>query len=301
MKHKRVILVFSLFFLSIIFSITSASLFYNRHLAVAVIFFILFLVSNIMVFRKGKKVAAVFGALALIFNLFVAIMGIIMYIGSPTNVTEQEKMAILENKKEAVDNLFNGYTDGNYSKFSRDLDDKMKTRYDKVQFLRLHDEFGGLVSKDCPNAQKDVMGAVVICEGDFENKMVRFDIHFSDNEIWELYINPVQPNVTVTVNSKNVTKMLQVLYNGTKVDLQPQKDSIFVILDLSIKNNEARKTKVHSYKFQADKYLFGSIAQDYDIGCDSLGMIELAANEAKRGCVIFSVIEGYTEGSVVIE
>lgn len=271
------------------------------------IFLILAITTNILIFIKGKKIAVIFGVLFLLFILFVSLVLTIYGFGQTKEISKEEKQQILEDKKEVVDNLFEGYDSANYEKYSRDLSDSMKEQHDKIELLQLKEGYGKIISKDCLDASKSTMGGpIVLCNVEFENAKTRWDIRFNswDNEIWGLYFEVINPEVELTINKKEVLDKISTIFEGNKLFFKPINDAeILLVFDISIKNNQKEEVKVHNFIFESGGYSFDQLIfeEEYSLECNNLVSEILSPNEEKQGCVIFSVVKGYEEGELKVE
>jgi len=304
MKLKRVLIVIGLFILTfILLSFAAAMFFLGRGIAASVLT-ILFLASNIMIFIKGKKIAAVFGTLLMLYGLFSVGMSALVFIGTPAEIGSNEKQAIIANKSDVIDNLFQGYIENNYTIFSRDLNDNMKGRFDIAAFAEWHADFGKLTSKECLNAKRQKGGGFyVICEGEFENKRVRFNmgINENDNMIWHIDTEVMPLNLTLAVSSKKTTTLLAAMQKNETINLVTREGNVFLILNATIKNNENASRIIHSYRFYAGRYYVSPISEDYETGCSLQKATEIKADETKEGCIVFDVKEESIDGSFAVE
>lgn len=252
----------------------------------------------------AKKVLLVAGLLCIvlvIFGLF-PILNKALHPGTSTTIGDKEKQEILESKKAFIDNLFNGYIGQDYTGFSNDLDDKMKERWDEPEFLRLYNDYGNLIMKDCSGLEKSFGSVTVLCSAEFENKRAKVSINFDlANKINGLSIIAAKPNVKVFVNSNKTTESLKITSNNTRKTLVPPEEYLFMILDVTVTNNENNSASVHAYKFDAGNYVFDALEPEYRPDCNMLLSGKLKANEIITGCLVFSVQKGYEEGSVVVE
>lgn len=300
--------IFGFFILEFIFLITSMTLFSSGKMLYGLFAFIATLSINIFIFIKGKKVAAIFGALFLIFVLVVSVMAAIYGFSLTKEVSEDEKQQILEEKKESIDNLFEGYESRDYNKFSRDLNELMKEKHDKIEFLQLREGFGNLISKDCSDASKSTIGgSVVLCEIEFENVKTGWDIRFTGgNEIWGLYFQVIVPELNLEIKNKSITKSLQIVSEGQELNFElnneENSEDIFLIFEVSLKNEKDEKIEIHSFNFDTGVYAFGQmIPKEYSLKCNNILPGAFAPNEEKEGCLVFIVTEGYEEGEIKIE
>lgn len=305
-KSSTIFFILGLFFLEFILFMILIWAFYSGHMWVGLIFLILSIITNIIIFIKGKKIAVIFGVLFLIFILFVSLVIAIYGFSLTKEISEEEKQQILEDKKELVDNLFEGYDSTDYEKYSRDLSDSMKEQHDKIELLQLRDGFGKIILRNCLDASKDAMGgSVVLCDVEFENAKTRWDIRFNswDNEIWGLYFEVIIPEIELTINKKEILNEISMILNGEDVTLKPGYKEVFLVFDVSIKNNQEGEVKIHSFTFESGGYSFGQLVfeEEYVLKCNNLVLETLTSNEEKQGCIMFSVVEGYTEGEIKVE
>ncbi len=305
MKLKRILIVVGLFILTYILLSFAAAMFIIGQGIAASVLTILFLASNIMIFIKGRKIAAVLGTLLMIYGLCFVGMFALLFLGTPVEIGSNEKQAIIANKSDAIDNLFQGYIENNYTLFSRDLNDNMKGRFDIAAFAEWHASFGKLDSKECLNAKKQKGGGFyVICEGEFENKRVRFNIGINekDNVIWHLDTEVIPLNLTLAVSSKKTATLLAAMQKNETINLAPREGNVFLILNATIKNNENTSRIMHSYRFYyAGRYYVGPISEDYETGCRLQKATEIKADETKEGCIVFDVKEESIDGSFAVE
>ena len=260
------------------------------------------LTANIFIFIKGKKIAVMIGVVFLIGSMILILIFSFFGLGTTKEISPEEQQKILDNKKENIENLFNGIGNKDYPAFSRDLNDRMKEKYDKITFFSLYDELGKIISENCSKAAKSSTGDdVVLCEIESENKKTSWDMRFNDNsKIWGLYIENIYPNVTINIKSKNLTKTINILQNGVKTLLSSSDENyLFLVLDVSIKNNEDKSIKTHDFKFASGGYSFSLIQEEYEPAeCSLIRKADFEIDEEKQGCLIFMIPEGYQEGIV---
>ncbi len=306
-KSSNRFLIFGLFVLEFIFFMILIWAFYSGRMWTGLIFLILSIIINIIIIIKGKKTATIFGVLFLIFILFVSVAVAIYGFGLTKEITEEAKIQILEEKRELIDNLFEGYESGDYNKYSRDLDDSMKEQHDKIELIQLREGFGKIISRDCSNALKSTMGGpVILCKVEFENAKTIWDIRFNtwDGKIWGLYFEVINPEIELQVLNKRILSEISVICDGNEGISKPSsEEGVLLVFDISIKNDQEDQTTIHSFEFETKGYSFGQLIFDEgcSLECNNLVSEVLAPNEEKQGCVIFSVIEGYTDGEIKVE
>ncbi|MEK6895578.1 MAG: DUF4352 domain-containing protein [Nanoarchaeota archaeon] len=298
---KRFFIITCFFILATIFFITSVVFFSKTSLLYGFIFFLFGVMFNIFIFIKGGKIAIIFGSFFLALWIIIILISAIISLGLTKEISPEEQKAMIEGKKGITDNLFNSIDAGNYEGFLKNLDDKMKERYDKLTFLNMKNGMGKIILWDCPKAKKATGGfPVVICEVESENKRTSWDIRFDNTEkIWLLSISEILPNVTVEVKTKKVEKDIIVSQEGKSVQLNPPEGGIFLVFDVSIKNNEEKILRVHDFKFASKDYSFGQISDEYEPDCNLLRKVELKPGETKSGCLVFVGFEGYSEGEII--
>ncbi len=305
-KSSNIFLIFGLFILEFILFIISTVYFYQGNHIIGLIFLVLAVASNVIIFVKGRKIATIFGVLFLIFILFISLGTAIYGFSLTKQISEEEKTQILEEKKEPVDTLFKGYESGDYDKYSRDLSDSMKEQHDKIEFIQLREGFGKIISRDCSSASKSTMGGpVVLCNVEFENAKTRWDIRFTnENEIWGLYFEVINPEIELQVLNKKILSEISVICDGNEGISKPSsEEGVLLVFDISIKNDQENQVTVHSFTFESKGYSFGQLIfeEGCSLECNNLVSEVLAPNEEKQGCIIFSVVEGYTDGEIKVE
>lgn len=306
-KSSNFLFILGLFAVEFIFFILLIICFYKGNMWTGLIFLVLSITTNILIFIKGKKIAIIFGVLFLIFILFVSFFVAIYGFGQTKEISEEEKQQILEKKKEVIDNLFDGYDSADYEKYSGDLSDSMKEQHDKIEFIQLRETFGRIISRDCSNASKSTMGGpVVLCNVEFENAKTRWDIRFNtwDEKIWGLYFEVINPEVELQIKNKRILNEISTTFNGSEAFFKPANDEeILLIFDINIKNNKKEMVKIHSFTFESGKYSFDQLIfkEGYSLECNNLVSENLESNEEKEGCIIFIVIKGYTDGEIKVK
>ncbi|MFH0831693.1 MAG: hypothetical protein V1886_02395 [archaeon] len=301
MEGKRIMIVLGLFILSLVFLMVSASFFYSGMSLWGAVLSALFIASTVMMFRKGKKLAAAAGILMLLFALVMIVPSLLVSLGTPVSISEQEKQEILAKNHDGIDNFFRGFAERNYSIFSRDFNENIANRWNSAAFAQASISLGDFVSNDCYDAKKVVNSPEVLCRAEFRNAAAEIAIGFNaeNNGIWTLFIETIAPNATLILNSKSTAESLKITFNNEPNILNASKGSIFVIVNATIKNNEQKILKIHTYKFSAGGYTFSILNPDYKPECDVLPY-ELKANETRTGCLVFSVDKSGTEGNVVM-
>jgi hypothetical protein len=304
---KRFLIMLGLFILACVFYSVAASLFILDEWLWGLILFLLGITVNIFIFIKGRKGAAILGVFLLI-GAIISIAGVSFFSfllngGKLQEISQIEQNQILENKSENIENLFYGFENKNYTAFSRDLNDKMRERYDKIAFSKLYSELGKTILKNCSTAGRTKTGDdVVLCEVESQNKKTSWDMRFSkNNTIWGLYVEDIYPNVTLTVKSENTANSINILWDNRKTELKAGENQVLLILDVSVKNNENKKIRIHTSKFLNEKYNYNLIEEDYiPTDCKIIRNVDIEAYGVKEGCLIFAVYEGYEEGNVTL-
>lgn len=305
-KSSSIFFIFGLFIFGFILFIISVIYFFKGTHIYGVIFLVLAIALNITIFIKGRKIAVIFGVLFLIFILFVSVAVAIYGFGLTKEITEEEKIQILEEKKELIDNLFEGYESGDYEKYSRDLDDSMKEKHDKIELMQLREMFGKIISRDCSDALKSTIGGpVILCNVEFENAKTIWDIRFNtwDSKIWGLYFEVINPEIELIINKKEIVNEISATFNNNEVIFKSGDEEVYLIFDVIIKNNQEEEVVIHGFTFETGKYFFEQLIfeEEYVLECNNLVSETLAPNQEKQGCIMFEVVEGYTDGEIKIE
>ena len=302
---KRFLIMLGLFILTIGLYTSVVSLFILEQWTWGWILFLLGIAANIFIFVKGRKGAVILGVFlligAIISVLGVGLLSFFFNGGGLQELSLEEQNQILASKGENIENLFYGFANKNYTIFSRDLNDKMKGRYDMATFSNLYDSLGKISLRNCSTAARTKTGYdVILCEVEAQNKKTSWDIRFDENStIWGLYIEDIYPNVTATIKSNKTADSINIRFNGARTQLNAGENQVLLILNVAIRSNENETIRIHGAQFLNEKYTYDLISEKYvPIDCSLIRNIDIKSGEVKEGCLIFSVYEDYQGGTI---
>ena len=301
---KRFFRTFGLIFVSFCFYVYATGMLVAGKWIFGIILFLVGLTANVYIFIKGRKAAIIFTSLFL--GVTIIMMGflIVRSLGISVPTSEEDKLFILQNESENIENFFDGLEDRNYTAFSRDLNEDMKIQYDNLTFFSIHDELGEFFSRNCSDAAKSNIGdKIVYCDIEAENARTYWGVYFNKNDKIRYFgFVEMPPNVTIEIQSKEVVKSINIIdENGKRTEMSSAEDAVYLVFDVSIKNNKDAETRVHEFKFLTNKYLYSLISdENTPTDCNLIREGVFKANETKQGCLIFYVGEIYTEGTISV-
>ena len=253
--------------------------------------------------------------------IFIAIcLGLFFSAFFMEKVSGDEMDQILSRTDPLIDNFLENYNTLNFSAIAKDFSESLKELFSEEQATHIYNMFGNYVSKKEPDVHKQGDMIHLSYEIKFEKIDAVLNINIlKDGEVY--LINGLSFNYdqgaldsgepaanTGGINPINISIESKVMLESIETSegsFIPGEGNLFLIFNITAKNNNDKTTDLVGFKFKIENTYFGMIDFDFYPNlkefCKPIELGTMESSEKRDGCVIFILKKDNIEGNITAD